>query len=97
LWWSEEGDVYLSLCDDNDGDGDENDGDHGGDGSDDDDNDDGGGGGDDDDDITDLKVRWTATWRIVTVAAWGGTTLTWREKQTLSFSGGDFRRLFKVY
>ena len=28
------------------------------------------------------------------VAAWGGTTLTWREKQTLSFSRGDGRRLF---
>ena len=27
-------------------------------------------------------------------AAWGGTTLTWREKQTLSFSRSDGRRRF---
>ena len=26
--------------------------------------------------------------------AWGGTTSTWREKQALSFSRGDGRRLF---
>ena len=46
--------------------------------------------------ITDLKFRWTATQRTVTLAAagWGGTTLTWREKQTLSFSRGDGRRRF---
>ena len=30
-------------------------------------------------------------------AAWGGTTLTWREKQTLSFSRGDVRRLFSFF
>ena len=46
--------------------------------------------------ITDLKLRWTATYRTVTLAAtaWGGTTSTWREKQALSFSRGDGRRLF---
>ena len=27
-------------------------------------------------------------------AAWGGTTVTWREKQTLSFRRGDGRRRF---
>ena len=45
---------------------------------------------------TDLKCRWTATSRTVTLAAaaWGGTTLTRREKQTLSFSRGDGRRIF---
>ena len=46
--------------------------------------------------ITDLKFRWTATWRTVTwaAAAWGETTFTWREKQSLSFSRGDGRRSF---
>ena len=41
---------------------------------------------------TDLKFRWTATERTVTLAAtaWGGTTSTWRKKQVeLSFSRGD--------
>ena len=35
-----------------------------------------------------------ARWRTLAAAAWGGTTLTWREKQTLSFSRGDGRRRF---
>ena len=45
---------------------------------------------------TDLKLRWTATHRTVTLAStdWGGTTSTWREKQASSFSRGDGRRLF---
>ena len=47
-------------------------------------------------DFTDLKFRWTATWRTVTwaAAAWGEATFTWREKQSLSFSRGDGRRSF---
>ena len=46
--------------------------------------------------ITDLKFRWTATSRTVTLAAtvWGGMTSTWRETQALSFSRGDGQRLF---
>ena len=45
---------------------------------------------------TDLKFRWTATQRTVTLAAtgWGGPTSTWRKKQALSFSRGDGQRLF---
>ena len=48
---------------------------------------------------TDLKSKWTATLRTVTLAAtgWGGPTSTWRKKQeALSFSirRGDGQRLF---